>query len=194
MFGLVRCPSLCLDVMGCQAHVFSQILQNNQDFSVAPEDEAEQKHNLIQSTLEIDEYCDGFQKKWADKAQKPLEDQLNEVLAGLILAGEALRLRRIEREEEQRWQREQERRRLEDQERRYHLDQHREAWSQSQRLREFLVACEASLIKRKGEFEQDSPKAKWLRWAQRYADRIDPLKNGSFEEAIVRLVRKAESL
>jgi hypothetical protein len=144
-------------------------------------------------TLEIDEYCDGVQKKWTDKAQKPLEEQLNEVLAGLILAGEALRLRRIEREEEQRRQREQERRRIEDQERRHYLDQHREAWSQSQRLREFLRACEASLVERKGELEPDSPEAKWLRWAHRYADRVDPLKNGSFEEAILRLVRKAES-
>lgn len=97
-------------------------------------------------TFEIDEYCNGFQKKWTDKAQKPLEEQLNEILAGLILAGEALRLKRIEHEEEQRWQREQERRRMEDQERRYYLDQHREAWTQSQRLREFLRACEASLV------------------------------------------------
>ena len=122
-----------------------------------------------------------------------MEEQLNEVLAGLMLAGEALRLRRIEREEEQRRQREQERRRMEDQERRHYLDQHREAWSQSQRLREFLRACEASLVERKGELEPDSPEAKWLRWAHRYADRIDPLKDGSFEEAIVRLIRKAES-
>lgn len=144
-------------------------------------------------TLEIDEYCDGFQKKWTDKAQKPLEDQLNEVLAGLILAGEALRLRRIEREEEQRRQREQERRRLEDQERRYHLDQHHEAWSQSQRLREFLGACEVALVERNGELAPDSAEAKWLRWAYRYADRTDPLKNGSFGETIVRLIRKAES-
>jgi hypothetical protein len=144
-------------------------------------------------TLEIDEYCDGFQKKWADKAQKPLEEQLNEVLTGLILAGEALRLRRIEREEEQRRQREHERRRMEDQERRHYLDQHREAWSQSQRLREFLSACEVSLIERKGDLAPDSPEAKWLRWAHRYADRIDPLKNGSFEETILRLIRKAES-
>jgi hypothetical protein len=144
-------------------------------------------------TFEIDEYSEGFQKKWTDKAQKPLEEQLNEVVVGLILAGEALRLRRIEREEEQRRQREQERRRMEDQERRYYLDQHREAWSQSQRLREFLRACEASLVERKGDLVPDSPEAKWLRWAYRYADQIDPLKNGSFEEAILRLIRKAES-
>jgi hypothetical protein len=144
-------------------------------------------------TFEIDEYCNGLQKKWTDKAQKPLEDQLNEILAGLILAGEALRLKRIEHEEEQRRQREQERRRMEDQERRYYLDQHREAWTQSQRLREFLRACEASIVEQKGKLEQDSAEAKWLRWAQRYADRIDPLKNGSFEEALSRLIHKAES-
>lgn len=144
-------------------------------------------------TFEIDEYCDGFQKKWTDKAQKPLEKQLNDVIAGLILAGEALRLRRIEREEEQRRQRELERRRMEDQERRYYLDQHLQAWSESERLREFLSACEVSLVERKGELALDSAEAKWLRWAHRYADRIDPLKNGSFEEAILRLIRKAES-
>jgi hypothetical protein len=144
-------------------------------------------------TFEIDEYCDGCQKKWTDKPQKPLEDQLNEVLAGLILTGEALRLRRIEHEEQQRRWREEERRRMEDQERRHYLDQHREAWSQSQRLREFLLACEASLIERKGELAPDGPEAKWLRWSHRYADRIDPLKNGSLEEMILRLIRKAES-
>ncbi len=144
-------------------------------------------------TFEIDEYCGACQKKWTDKAQNPLEDQLNEVLAGLILVGEALRLRRIEHEEEQRRQREQERRRMEDQERRYYLDQHLKAWSESQRLREFLSACEASLVERKGELATDRPEAKWLRWAHGYADRIDPLKSGSFEEIILRLIRKAES-
>jgi hypothetical protein len=144
-------------------------------------------------TFEINEYCDGLQKKWTDKAKKPLEEQLNDVLAGLILAGEALRLRRIEREEEQRRQRELERLRMEDQERRYYLDQHLKAWSESERLREFLSACEASLVGRKGELATDSPEAKWLRWAHRYADRIDPLKNGTFEEAILRLIRKAGS-
>ena len=144
-------------------------------------------------TFEIDEYWGACQKKWTDKAQKPLEDQLNDVLAGLILVGEALRLRRIEHEEEQRRQREQERRRMEDQERRYYLDQHLKAWSESQGLREFLNACEAALVERKGELAPDSSEAKWLRWAHRYADRIDPLKNGGFEEAILRLIRKAES-
>ena len=82
---------------------------------------------------------------------------------------------------------------MEEQERRYYLDQHLKAWSESQRLREFLSACEASLVERKGELATDRPEAKWLRWAHGYADRIDPLKSGSFEEIILRLIRKAES-
>jgi hypothetical protein len=143
-------------------------------------------------TFEIDEYCGGCHTKWVDRARRPLEDQLNEVVAGLILAGEALRLRRLEHEEEQRRQQELERRRAEDQERRHYLEQHHEAWLQSRRLREFLRACEESLVGRKGELALDSPEAKWLRWAHRYADRVDPLMNGSFEEVIVRLVSKAE--
>jgi hypothetical protein len=53
-------------------------------------------------------------------------------------------------------------------------------------------ACEASLARGKGELAPDGPEAKWLRRARRDADRIDPPKNGSIEESILRLVRKAE--
>jgi hypothetical protein len=144
-------------------------------------------------TFEIDEYCGGCQKKWVDKAQKPLEDQLNEVLAGLIITAEAIRLQRIEREEQLRRRKEEERRRAEEQERRHHLERHIESWSQSQRVREFIRACEETLIERKGEIEPDSAEGKWLRRARQYADRIDPLTNGSFDEAILHLIRKAES-
>jgi hypothetical protein len=81
---------------------------------------------------------------------------------------------------------------LEGQERRHYLDRHREAWSQGRRLREFLSACEASLVGRRGEPAPDGSEAKWPGWARRDAERVDPLKNGSFEEVILRLVRKAE--
>jgi hypothetical protein len=144
-------------------------------------------------TFEIDDYVEGFQNKWTDKEGKPLEEQLNEILTGLILAGEALRLKSIKREEEQRRWLEQELRRLEEEERCYYLDQHCDAWSKSQRLREFLRAREASLIEQRGELVPSSPEAKWLSWAHQYADQIDPLKNGSFEGSILRLIIKAES-
>jgi hypothetical protein len=82
---------------------------------------------------------------------------------------------------------------MEEQERLYYLKQHREAWEESERRREFLRACEASLTEQKGELAPDSAEARWLRWAHGYADRIDPLKNGGFDETILHLIRKAES-
>lgn len=138
-------------------------------------------------TFEIDEYTDGLQKKWTDRTNKPLQEQLNEILTGLILAGEFLRLRSIKHDEEQRKRDEQTQRRREEEERCNHLNEHWKAWTKSQQLREFLQACEKFLIERKGKIAPDSPEAKWLRWAYQYVDRIDPLKNGSVEETIFRL-------
>jgi hypothetical protein len=144
-------------------------------------------------TFVIDEYIDGYQKMWTDRIKKPLEEQLNEILTTLILIGDALRLEHIKREEEHRRWCEQERRREEEQQRRNYLDQHFKEWSQCERLREFLHACEKSLIERKGEIASDSPESKWLSWAHQYTDRIDPLKNGSFEEAILSLFSKTKT-
>lgn len=135
-------------------------------------------------TFEINHYIEGLQKRWTDRARIPLQEQLNEIVKGIILTGEALRLKSIEREKEEHKKRKQELQRLEEQKRREYLNKHCEAWAKSQQLREFICACEKSLIDRKGELAPNSPEAQWLRWAYQYADRIDPLKNGSFEESI----------
>lgn len=138
-------------------------------------------------SFEIDEYCYGYRKKWVDKAQSPLEDQLNDVIAGLVVAAEAERLKRLEREEQQRRWKEEERRRMKAQELLYLLERQIESWSKSRTIREFLRACESSIIERSGEIAPDSTEGRWLRWAHAYADQLDPLKNGQFEEALHRV-------
>lgn len=54
---------------------------------------SERELTVEEITFEIDEYVDSFQKRWVDKVQRPLEEQLNEVIAGRILASETLPLR-----------------------------------------------------------------------------------------------------
>jgi hypothetical protein len=110
-------------------------------------------------TFEIDEYTYGYKKKWTDKEQKPLEDQLNDVVAGLIIAAEAERLKRIEWEEQQRQRREEERRRMKTQELVNTLERHIESWSKSRVIREFLQACESSITQSAGRSHQTALRA-----------------------------------
>ncbi|HEY9285125.1 MAG TPA: hypothetical protein VIP46_16855 [Pyrinomonadaceae bacterium] len=138
-------------------------------------------------TFEIDEYCGPCRTKWADKDKRPLEEQLNEIVAGLVAAAEYERLRRIEREEERRRWQEAERRRMAEQERVNVLERHLEVWHKSRRVKEFAEAFERSLGDGQGGLMPDDPEALWLRWARDYADRLDPIKNGLFAAAIRRL-------
>lgn len=143
-------------------------------------------------TFTIDEYSYAIKKKnWRDKDKKPLEEQLNEIVAGILSTGEILRLERIRKEEEARRQREAMLRRQEEEKRqrieearRNRLETESELWVKSQTIHAFVQACESEIIERQGEIIPDSPEAQWLIWAKEHAERINPLKNGYFEKAI----------
>ena len=126
-------------------------------------------------------------KNWRDRKKKQLEDQLNDIVVGMFVAAEKLRLREVERRDAERLrleavQRHQEierERQLED-ERRNHLDYMVTSWIRSQNLRQFLRECEkalpvqANIVDRAGE--------NWLAWARAYSDALDPIKNGAFKD------------
>ena len=96
-----------------------------------------------------------------------------------------MRSNRIEREEQQRQWEEERRRQAElerlrqiEEERRRDLEVQAGRWSKSKQLREYIGAVEKAVAKQgvpedvKGQFE------KWIVWANRHADRIDPILNG----------------
>jgi hypothetical protein len=151
-------------------------------------------------TFEIDEYCSEMgQKKWTDKETIPLEEQLNDIIVGIISTAEALRLREIKWQEEARLRREaelrqveEERRRREEEERRKYLEAQAEMWVRSRNVRSFLEACECALIEQLGEIMPGSPEAEWLEWARRCADQVDPLKN-DFLKALTHQVANSET-
>lgn len=143
-------------------------------------------------TFTIDEYWDDYGKKnWRDKEGRPLEDQLNEVVIGLLTAAEGLRRQRLEREERERRRKEdearrweEERRRKEDEARRGALEQQAQRWRSCQNLRAFISSCEDELVARHGPLDPEGPGAGWLRWAHGHADSLDPFKNCYLEEAV----------
>jgi hypothetical protein len=131
-------------------------------------------------------------KNWRDRKKKQLEDQLNDIVVGMFVAAERLRLREIELREAERRRLEAERQRQEierqrklEQERRNELEAMMALWVKSRNLRSFLEECERSLSA-SAEAPSDDSQASWFRWARAYADSIDPLESKRFHTIIRR--------
>jgi hypothetical protein len=128
-------------------------------------------------------WSEGCQKRWCDSPKAQLENQLNDIVVGIIICAEAQRRRREERveaaqkENENRLARELLEKQKQDELNRFkQLESQAEAWQKSQNLRAFIKACEAKFIELSGPIQPDSHEAKWLQWANSYADSLDPLK------------------
>jgi hypothetical protein len=126
-------------------------------------------------------------KNWRDRKKKQLEEQLNDIVVGMFVAAEKLRLREIERREAEqhrleaaRQRQEIERQRKLEQERSNELETMMALWVRSRNLRSFLEECERSLSA-SAEAPSDDSQASWFRWARAYADSIDPLKGQLFQ-------------
>jgi predicted nucleic acid-binding protein len=140
-------------------------------------------------TFKIEEWNVG-KKSWKDKKQKPLEDQLNDIMVGLITASQIIHARDLEREreEERRLEAECQRQEIErqrrlEEERHEELEKMAALWVKSRNLKLFLDECQSSLSASAGSPADDS-KARWLRWASAYADSLDPFNSGRLSKMV----------
>jgi hypothetical protein len=126
----------------------------------------------------------GMRRQWSDANRKPIEEQLNDIIVGLTIAGACLRRRRLEREEEerQRFEADRKRRELEaiKQQREQslrRLTQRVHAWIQAGQIREYVAAARnaAQTGNYPGGPTDLEPRAAQ---ALRLADEIDPLFSG----------------
>jgi hypothetical protein len=128
----------------------------------------------------------GFGRRtWKDTADRPLEQQLNAVLVGIIKTAETYRQETAAREERAAQWREEQRRREELRRQREIVEARRlaiigqaEAWRQSQNLTAFLAGCEQRFTQRCGQIKPESTEGRWLSWARAYVKQLDPLENG----------------
>jgi hypothetical protein len=141
-----------------------------------------------------------YSQSWMDLDSEKLESRTGEIVEGIVMAGENLQLRRIEQEEEDRryeekCRKEEELNRLWEREktRRKALEQQAENWSKVTRLSAFIGACEAQMTST-GKLISDSPEHRWVNWARRYVDEIDPLKNGYLLNAVKSLPKYAAKI
>jgi hypothetical protein len=106
---------------------------------------------------------------------------LNDIVKGILITAEVLRLARIERqraEEERRLaaerQAELERLQRAEEARRQDLEQQAARWVKSQNLDAYLRAVEQEALRREVAITRDAPLGRWLAWARQHADRLDP--------------------
>ncbi len=119
---------------------------------------------------------------WKDHVKSRLEDQLNAVMIGMIVAVEIERDSRRRHEEYEAKRRADEIRRWEQQREREkeeakikELYQRVHNWEQAARIRAFVADVFATNEQRNSEVEEGSEIALYLEWAMKHADAIDPL-------------------
>lgn len=135
------------------------------------EDEYQSEGKL---TIKINQRWSSYQK-WGDRKNEPLENRLNDVLAGIIAMLESLVDEKRKKEEAERQRQEAIRRREEEKQRREQLETHVERWRKSQDMTDYLNAYEIRLIEERGAIIPNTPEAEWLAWARNYAASLDPL-------------------
>jgi hypothetical protein len=134
-----------------------------------------------QYTLRIDISYISCRRAWTDGKQQRLEQILNSIVVGLVVAAEKLREHRLEREKREREWREAEARRIEEERRREleagrirALDRVLTAWRDSRDIREYVAEARQALS---GEgAPPDAAIFAWLEWVENYADRLDPVR------------------
>ncbi len=126
-----------------------------------------------------DSFLWGLRGHWSDGKKQRLEDLLNNFIAGLITAAEAVNERERERERERQRQMEEARRHHEEEQRRQEeekrvdrLKDELRRWRQAGEIREY-----AGLLAQAAGADPDSSVHRWIEWIRTYADRLDPLKS-----------------
>jgi|ERR1041384_1287907 hypothetical protein len=143
----------------------------------------------------IEEYCSkGIKKNWNDHKREPLEEQLNEIVNGVIIVAAAFEVEHIRHQEQERQRIEEqirrydEQRRREEEEKRFKaVENQADLWIRSRNLRKFLRSFERAILSEFGEIDPDGPVAKWLAWAQGRIDLLDPFRNGVVRRSVENL-------
>lgn len=126
-----------------------------------------------------------LRRTWADGSVNKLEGLINGFVLGLVKVADYERRQIIEREEQERRCRELRRREeqinneiLLEQERHKTLEDLSKLWVHCDQVRQFIAAAEAKIAKQELSRAARRRFGLWKIWAQKHADRLDPLNKG----------------
>lgn len=128
----------------------------------------------------VESWADGVRKTWADGKKQRVEKCLNAFVVGLVRAAETKKRAKAEWEEKERRREEERLRWLEEEARRREearrgerLEREAAAWAKAEQVRAYMRAVRER-AERDGEIQAESELARWLVWAEDYAERMDP--------------------
>jgi len=134
-------------------------------------------------------FQEGIRQSWSDGKIQKLESLLPEVLAGISVAAEQRRSRRLESEEQERRWAEEKRIREElaaritlERKRRTRLTEAVNGWHRAEKIRRFCEEVEKRIL---NESIGENDTSKWLVWARGVASKSDPFENGYLHDAIL---------
>jgi hypothetical protein len=126
-------------------------------------------------------YGGGLRKAWRDREVAPVEEQLPKCVAGMMRIALKERAERDKREKEEQAKQKRidavraELRQIEKEERKIKaLERDAIRWRRAERLRAYIEAVRRDAV-RKTDPEDQAKALEWVEWAERQADRIDPL-------------------
>ena len=140
-------------------------------------------------TLEITDYLgDSMRRSWSDGKRQRLEDVLGEFVAAIAPAAEALRHRRLKWAERERQRKEEElqrqlleRRVIAERSRRDRLLEQSNWYQQAAALRTLINDFRGREL---SPTWTEETRTRWINWAQKMADRLDPFHNGYFSQRL----------
>jgi len=153
-------------------------------------------------TFKIDEfYPDHGRKTWTDREHRTLENQLNEIVIGILRSGEALRLKTLEHEEREK--KHQEVRQKEEQEKHLQavedqrgkvLESMAQSWKTCQNINAFLDAVENFKSADKNLSDSQRVLSAWLSWARSYSRQLNPLEVSNLKRLIETLTSQEDGV
>jgi hypothetical protein len=154
-------------------------------------------------SLEVWNYCpERLRRAWRDSERAKLEEYLPACIAGMMKIALAARARRDaeEKKEQARQKRIDEVRavleQIEKEEKKIKaLEREAIAWHRAERIREYIAAARRDAV-RKTDPENQAKVLEWVEWAERQADRIDPLKPSphSLVDQKQKVIRRLEAV
>lgn len=119
---------------------------------------------------------------WNDTGKKRIEDRLISITEVMEKVANDLKRKRAWAEERDRIWKEEQRQREEvarqealEEKRGEQLQQQASAWTLASSIRQFIEAVREEATRRGGAIDKESPLGRWLEWAERQADALDPV-------------------
>jgi hypothetical protein len=180
LFGKFRVPFSIYEKYNHEKHTPTQFELENRDF-IRPDKVDYRLSGILVFKIKLDSHsAPDYKKEWKDLPSRQLEDAIDEIVEGLIMAGTEFQNRCEEwarRAGELREQQDQ-------QARAAHLEHLRKAgtadleaqahaWHRARVIRAFVAEVERLALASGGTLPTEI--AQWLTWAKDQADRLDPL-------------------